>query len=414
MTSAEKPLSCRLCGASEMVTFADLGTTPIANAYPAPDSDPADEVWYSLHARVCVQCLLVQLPEVISPDEIFSDYAYFSSYSDSWIEHGRNFASESLTRWGLTADSLVVEVASNDGYLLKHFVERGVRVLGVEPAANVAEVAMAAGIPTVVEFFGEDLADKLVTDMGPADLLVANNVIAHVPDLSDFVAGLRTMLAPGGTLSVEFPHLLRLIEDVQFDTIYHEHFSYFSLLSMERALGLHGLRVHDVEQLSTHGGSLRVLACQADDERKDAPRLEEMRRMERAARLDRVETYAAFADKPPRCRDDLRAFLAQARDSGLHVAAYGAAAKGNTLLNYCGVTAADIAYVVDRNPHKQSRLLPGSRIPIRPPETIVQSKPDVLLILPWNLRSEIMEQMGQLRSWGGRFAVPIPRLNVLP
>ncbi len=416
MTTAAR--TCRACGAPLTRTFVDLGQTPLANSYPAGSSAEPDlagpEATFPLHARVCESCLLVQLDAVARPDEIFSDYAYFSSYSDSWVEHAREFTRVAGARFGLGPRSQVVEVASNDGYLLRHFAAAGVPVLGIEPAANVAKVAEASGVPTEVRFFGVDTARDLRGRGVVADLLVANNVLAHVPDLNDFVAGMTVLLADEGVLSIEFPHLLRLIEGVQFDTIYHEHFSYISLLSLEPLLARHGLRVFDVEELPTHGGSLRVFACHADATRPEEASVAALRGSERAFGIDRMETYSGFDEKVQHTRRALRRFLDEARASGRTVVAYGAAAKGNTLLNSSGVTADDIAYVVDRSPHKQGRYLPGSRLPIRTPDDVDATRPDYLLVLAWNLLDEIMAQMGHVRDWGCRFVVPIPELRILP
>ncbi len=404
---------CRGCSAPLKRTFLDLGDMPLANAYPRSEVEAREEKRYPLHAWTCDRCFLVQLEQVVPPNVLFGDYAYFSSYSDSWLEHSKRFTQWAVRTFGLTPASTVIEVASNDGYLLKHFVGLGIPVLGIEPAANVAAVAMEAGIPTDVRFFGRSVAEDLVGKGYRADLLVGNNVIAHVPDLNDFVAGLGVLLAERGVLSVEFPHLLRLIDQVQFDTIYHEHFSYFSLLSLESVLRRHGLEVFDVVELPTHGGSLRVLAGHAGGGRGESERLIGVRDAEAAARLQDLETYDGFKDRVAHCRRSLHNFLESARSRGSSVVAYGAAAKGNTLLNHCAAGSDDIAYVVDRSPHKQGRLLPGTHLPIHPPERVRETRPDYLLLLPWNLRDEIMEQMSFIREWGGRFVVPIPVTQVL-
>ena len=406
---------CRACAAPLSHSFVDLGATPLANSYPGPDDLARPDPRYPLHARVCAACFLVQLDEVVPSAELFSDYAYFSSYSESWVAHARRFAEMARERFALGPDSLVVEVASNDGYLLRHFVEAGVPVLGVEPAANVAAVAEAAGVPTLVRFFGRDAGRELAAGGKAADLVVGNNVLAHVPDLDGFVAGLAALVRPGGAISLEFPHLLRLIEGVQFDTIYHEHFSYFSLLALEPVLARHGLRAFDVEELTTHGGSLRLFARRADgDHRGEGPGLAVVRAAERAAGLDRIETYTGFAEQVAAVRESLLEFLEGARRGGNSVAAYGAAAKGNTLLNYCGVDRTLVDYVVDASPHKQGRYLPGSRLPIHAPGRLAETRPDYVLILPWNLRDEITAKMAVVRGWGGRFVVPVPRTEVLP
>ena len=406
------PPRCRSCGAGLTRTFVDLGHTPLANSYLIENDADRAEPTYPLHARVCDTCLLVQVEDVVPAEAIFSDYAYFSSYSTSWLTHAAAFAAD-MTEWlDLGPRSFVVEVASNDGYLLRNFVARGIRSLGIEPAANVAAAAVEAGVPTDVRFFGRDVAADIVAAHGPADLVVANNVLAHVPDLRDFVAGLATVVAPDGVVSIEFPHLLELIDGVQFDTIYHEHFSYFSLLAVERVLGDHGLQVFDVHRLATHGGSLRILAAPRAAGRADGAGLLDVREREAAAGLDRLETYDGWFDKVARCRTLLREFLANARRANRTVVAYGAAAKGNTLLNFCGVSPDDIAYVVDRSPHKQGRFLPGSRLPILDPEAVAVTRPDYLLILPWNLRDEVMAQMSHIRDWGGRFVVAVPTVQV--
>jgi SAM-dependent methyltransferase len=407
--------SCRFCAAPLTHTFVELGETPLANALLREADLKRPEPRYPLTVRVCAECLLVQADQVVAPDVLFSDYAYFSSYAATWVEHAKRFAEMARARFALGPDSLVIEVASNDGYLLRHFAEAGVPVLGIDPAANVAVVAEKAGVPTRVDFFGKVLAETLAGEGRRADLLVGNNVLAHVPDLNDFVAGLATVLAPDGVLSVEFPHLLRLIEEVQFDTIYHEHFCYFSLLAVERVFAAHGLRVFDVERLPTHGGSLRVLACRAGSTAHDTgPGLAEVRAAEAAAGLDKLATYTGFAERVAAVKRALRAFLDDARAAGKHVVAYGAAAKGNTLLNVCGVGRADIDYVVDMSPHKQGRFLPGSHLPIHAPERMFETRPDYVLILPWNLREEITRSMAGVRDWGGRFVVPVPRAEVLP
>jgi SAM-dependent methyltransferase len=405
--------ACRACFSPRLRAFVDLGETPSANAYRRPDEKDKPEIRAPLRTVVCEDCRLVQVDYDMLPSDLFSDYAYFSSYSTSWVEHARRFCVAARERLGLGPASRVIEIASNDGYLLRHFVELGVPVLGIEPAANVAEVAVAAGVPTEVRFFGVETARDLVRRRLAADLIVGNNVLAHVPDLNDFVAGLALALKDQGVISLEFPHLLRLIQEVQFDTIYHEHFSYFSLLAIERVMHRHGLALFDVEELPTHGGSLRIWV--AKDGRAELPGgLAKVRADEAAAKLDRNEIYDGFAARVGQCRQALLAFLAQARQERRTVVGYGAAAKGNTLLNSCGVTSADIPYVVDRNPHKQGRLLPGSQIPVADPSRVFETKPDYLLILPWNLKHEIMGQMAEIRGWGGRFVIPVPEAMVLP
>jgi SAM-dependent methyltransferase len=404
---------CRLCSAPLTQTFVDLGASPLANSYLEPEQLAEGEMYYPLRVRVCERCLLVQLPSFASPAEIFGEYAYFSSYSDSWVEHARAYADLVAERFGLGESSQVVEVASNDGYLLQFFQARGVQTLGVEPAANVAEAAQARGIRTIVEFFGERLAHRLVEEGSAADLVVGNNVLAHVPDVHDFVEGLRRILKPGGVVTMEFPHILRLIQERQFDTIYHEHFSYFSLLSAERVFAEHGLTLFDVEELPTHGGSLRIYAAHREGPHRQTPRVPELHARERGAGLDRVETYLSFNEAARAAKRDLLACLVEAKRSGKRIVAYGAAAKGVTLLNFCGIGTDFIEYVVDRSPHKQGRFLPGVRLPIHPPERVRETRPDVLLILPWNLADEIAEQMAFVRSWGCELVLPIPEVTVL-
>lgn len=407
--------SCRFCNAPLRLSLVDLGTMPLANSYLTAEQLAKPEPRYPLHARVCQACRLVQVEAVVPPQEIFSDYAYFSSVAASWVEHARRFAAMARARWSLGKDSKVVEVASNDGYLLRHFVEAGVPVLGVEPAANVAAVAVANGVPTEVAFFGRETARRLHAAGPEADLIVGNNVLAHVPDIDDFVAGLALLLKPAGVVSLEFPHLLNLLAGAQFDTIYHEHFSYLSLLAVERILVVHGLKVFDVEELPTHGGSLRVLACRNEAVVfPEGAGLAKVRDDEHAAQLDDDAVYRAFAPKVAATRDALLAFLRQAHGDGKTVAAYGAAAKGNTLLNYCGIGTDLVDYVVDRSSHKQGKFLPGSHLPILAPEALFERKPDYVLILPWNLQAEITAQLARVRDWGGRFVIAIPSTVVLP
>jgi SAM-dependent methyltransferase len=405
---------CRFCSAPLRHTFVDLGMSPLCESYVPAERLDAMEPFYPLHVRVCEQCLLVQLEELVAPEEIFSEYAYFSSYSDSWVAHARDYVDTAVQRFGLGADSQVVELASNDGYLLQHLVEWGIPALGVEPAANVAEAARERGIETVVEFFGRELASRLAADGRRADLLVANNVFAHVPDLNDFAAGMRLLLAPGGVITIEFPHLVRLIEDNQFDTIYHEHFSYFSFLTARNVLRAHGLEVFDVEELPTHGGSLRVYAQGEDGPRHPiGPRVTELADRERAVGLDRLEGYSSFAPRVAETKWRLLEFLIDCRRDGKRVVGYGAPGKGNTLLNYCGIRGDLLEFTVDRNPYKQGQFLPGTRIPIHHPEALERARPDFVLILPWNLTDEIVAQLSSVRDWGGRFVVPIPEVRVL-
>ncbi|MGZ8997410.1 MAG: methyltransferase domain-containing protein [Allosphingosinicella sp.] len=411
--AADLAPSCQGCGAALVRTLVDLGEQPLANSYIPHGREAEPEPVFPLHARVCDRCLLVQVDNVTPPETIFNaDYAYYSSFSESWLAHCRHYAERMSERFGLDKDSLVVEIASNDGYMLQYFVAAGIPVLGIEPAAGVAAAAEAKGVPTVREFFGLDCATKLARQGRSADLLAAKNVLAHVPDINDFVAGIPILLKPEGVFTVEFPHLLNLIRETQFDTIYHEHFTYLSLLAVQKIFARHGLTIFDVERLPTHGGSLRVFAARREAGREASESVGEVIEEERAAGLDRPEGYAGFEARVRRVRADLLQFLAKAREEGSSVAAYGAAAKGNTLLNYCGVTRDQIDYVVDRNPAKQQTLLPGSRIPVRDPAALEEERPDYLLILPWNLRDEIIAQNAAFREQGGRFVTAIPRLAI--
>jgi len=404
--------TCRFCSQPLVTSFVDLGLSPLSNSFIPPEHAASEERYYPLHAFVCDACLLVQLEEFESPAAIFSDYVYFSSYSSSWLQHASRFCDAIVPRLGLGPDSFVMELASNDGYLLRNIVARGIRCLGVEPAANVAAVAREHGVPTEVVFFGAESAARLVSAHGQADLIVANNVLAHVPDINDFTAGIALALRPGGTVSIEFPHLLRLIENVQFDTIYHEHYSYLSLAFIDRLFAAHGLAVWDIEELPTHGGSLRVLGRHADDPRGTTPVVERVRAMEREAGLLIADGYRGFTPRVLKVKRDLLRFLLDAQADGKSVAAYGAAAKGNTLLNFCGIRGDLVEFVADLSPHKQGRLLPGSRIPVVPPDRIADRKPDYVLILPWNLCGEIAEQLAFVKRWGGRFVTAIPDLQV--
>jgi SAM-dependent methyltransferase len=405
-------LSCRFCGTALAHVFADLGMSPLSNAFLRQDQLDRMEPFYPLTAYVCGECFLVQLPAVEKPEAIFSDYAYFSSFSDTWLEHARRYCEEMTRRFAIGASSRVVEVASNDGYLLQYFARAGVPVLGIEPAANVAEAARERGVETVVRFFGSDTARDLAASHGRADLLIGNNVLAHVPDLNDFVAGMKILLAPNGVVTMEFPHLMRLMIGNQFDTIYHEHFSYFSILTVRRVFAAHGLQIFDVDELPTHGGSVRIYA-RHEGRGSEEPRVEAIERAEREYGLASLETYARFAESVRETKRALLAFLIRAREEGKRVAAYGAPAKGNTLLNYCGVRTDFVEYTVDRSPHKQGLFLPGTRIPIYAPDRLRETRPDYVLILPWNLRDEIVAQMADVRTWGGRFVVPIPRVEVV-
>jgi SAM-dependent methyltransferase len=405
---------CRFCGSALEHTFVDLGMSPLCESYVPADRVNAMEAFYPLHAKVCQSCLLVQLEEFVTADAIFSEYAYFSSYSDSWVAHARNYVEMAVQRFGLDQNSLVMELASNDGYLLQHVVERGIPALGIEPAANVAEVARERGIETIVEFFGRDLARRLVAEGRVANLLAANNVMAHVPDLNDFVGGISIVLAPDGVATIEVPHLLRLVESNQFDTIYHEHFSYFSLLSARKVLEAHGLELFDVDELKSHGGSLRYYAQPAGTGRHAVtPRVEELAERERALGFDTLDGHRSFSHQVNETKWRLLEFLIARRREGKRIAGYGAPGKGNTLLNFCGIRTDLLEYTVDRNPYKQGQFLPGTHIPIKHPEALEQDRPDYILILPWNLKEEIVEQLAYAREWGAQFIVPIPQVQVL-
>jgi SAM-dependent methyltransferase len=391
----------------------DLGSSPLANSYLDECALTRPERKYPLHVFICEKCFLVQLEGLVSPEQLFSDYAYFSSYSSTWLDHARRFAEMATARFGLTARSKVVEIASNDGYLLANFITQRIPVLGIEPAANVAAAARAKGVPTENRFFGMACAQDLRRRGHAADLIVANNVLAHVPDLQDFLRGIAQLLKPDGVLSAEFPHLLQLLRQSQFDTIYHEHFSYLSLRALETALASAGLRAFDVETLPTHGGSMRLFVCRCDSTlHRQTSNIEVVRAAENAGGLQQLAAYDAFAGRVAICRQGFMDFINGAHASGRKVAAYGAAAKGNTLLNSCGITAADVAGVADRSPHKQGRYLPGSRIPIVAPEQIKEIRPDYLVILPWNLRDEIMREMAHVTEWGCRFVVAIPEITI--
>lgn len=404
---------CRSCGTRLERTFVDLGMSPLANSYIKPTQLNCMEPFYPLHVFVCEKCLLVQLEQFSTPHDIFSDYAYFSSFSDSWVAHARGYVDMIVDRFRLGCGSKVVEIASNDGYLLQHFVARGIPVLGVEPAANVAEAARKKGINTKVAFFGEKTAIDLTGEGWGADLIIGNNVLAHVPDLNDFVRGLKVLLKPTGLITMEFPHLFQLMQLNQFDTIYHEHFSYFSFLAVEQVFARHGLKLFDVEELSTHGGSLRIYACHDDDASQPVVgRATELKSREKAAGFGLLDHYQSFGSQVEATKRKLLSFLITAKQEGKRVVGYGAPAKGNTLLNYCGIRTDLIDYTVDRSPHKQGHFLPGVHIPIYEPERVRSTRPDYLLILPWNIREEVMGQMHYVREWGGKFVVPIPEVQV--
>jgi hypothetical protein len=404
-------LSCAFCSAPLEHTFVDLGTTPLANRYLTEEMLSQPEPTYPLHARICAKCLLVQVEPAVSAEDLFGDYAYFSSYSTSWLEHARRYSEDAIQRFNLGPSSRVIEVASNDGYLLKNFVAAGIPCLGVEPARNIAEAAIKSGVPTEAVFFGKETAKKILAEGGAANLMVANNVLAHVPDINDFVGGFAILLAPDGVISIEVPHILKLIEQTAFDTIYHEHYSYYSFYTLEKIFAAHGLRIFDVAELPSHGGSLRLWVCH-DLAHPATPAIEKMRQKEAAAGLQKLEGYRGFDAKVKHICQGFIDFVEQQELMGKQVAAYGAAAKGNTLLNVCNVTPEQIRYVCDLNPAKQGLYLPGSHIPIFSPDKIRETKPDFLVIMPWNLAREITEQMQEITSWGGQFVTAIPSLQM--
>ena len=403
---------CRLCGAELRHTFVDLGMSPPCESYLSASQLDAGEMFYPLHVRVCENCLLVQLPAYIPAEDIFSDYAYFSSYSDSWVAHARRFVEDAVSAFGLGPGSFVVEVASNDGYLLQHSVARGIRSLGIEPAANIAQVARGRGIETEVMFLGERAGLEVAARHGQADLVVANNVFAHVPDIVDFSKGLRALVADNGRVSIEIPHLLRLIEGNEYDTIYHEHFSYLSLLTAQRVLAAAGLTVVDIEELPTHGGSMRLWSVPSSSPVEVQPSISRVLAAEAAAGLNTVEGHDGFARQVADVRNDFLEFLVGCQRDGKRVAGYGAPGKGNTLLNHCGIRSDLVEYAVDRNPHKHGMFLPGTHIPIYPVERLAEERPDYVVIMPWNLRTEITAQLDDVRGWGGRFVVSLPKLEI--
>jgi hypothetical protein len=407
-------LTCRLCGSADLRSFLDLGATPPCELFLTADALEEPEPTYPLHVRVCERCLLAQLPPLITPEETFTEYAYFSSFSSSWVEHARRFVDGAVERLGLGPDSFVVEVASNDGYLLQHVVERGIRCLGVEPSVNVGAAAREKGVPTLTAFLTPETGAAVRAEHGPADLVCLNNVYAHIPDVVGFTQGLRAMVADDGWVSVEVQHLLTLVERTQFDTVYHEHFQYYTLLTGQRALAAGGLALVDVELLDTHGGSIRMWARPAEIAGEPSAKVREVLAAEEAAGLHTAEGHDGFAEAVSRVRDDLVAFLIEARRAGKKVVGYGAPGKGNTLLNYCGIRPDLLAYTVDRNPYKHGRFTPGTRIPVLAPERIAADRPDYVLVLPWNLRDELVEQLSYVREWGGRLVFPIPALEVVP
>jgi SAM-dependent methyltransferase len=404
---------CRFCGAALEHTFVDLGMSPLCQSFVSADHLNHMEPFYPLTVYVCGKCFLVQLLEYVAPENIFSDYLYFASYSDTWLSHVKAYTDEMVKRFPITADSLVVEIASNDGYLLQYFVEKKVPVLGIEPAANVAAVAIQKGVPSLVKFFGSATARELAAAGKKADLLLGNNVLAHVPNINDFVSGMKILLKPQGVITMEFPHLMRLMEQNQFDTIYHEHFSYLSFSTVEKVFAAHGLTLFDVEELPTHGGSLRIYARHAEDTTKPVGlRVLELRTREQSAGYSKLETYSRFAEQVKETKRKLLEFLIRAKRSGKFIVGYGAPGKGNTLLNYCAIRTDFLDYTVDRSPHKQGKFLPGTRIPVCSPDRIRETRPDYLLILPWNLKDEIIQQTSYIREWGGQFVVPIPEVTV--
>ena len=406
--------ACRFCNTTLENTFVDLGMSPLCESFLPADQLNRMEPFYPLKVYVCSNCFLVQLEEYVSPEHIFTEYAYFSSYSDSWLQHARNYTDLMIERFQLTSKNQVIELASNDGYLLQYFVKRGIPSLGVEPAKNVARVAVEKGIPTITEFFGVKLARKLAQEGQNADLLLGNNVLAQVPDINDFVAGMKIAMKPHGIITMEFPHLMRLIEGNQFDTIYHEHFSYFSFIAVEKIFAEHGITLFDVEELKTHGGSIRIYGRHVEDTAKPvSDRVLEMTDREIRAGYNRMEVYSTFAEKVKDTKQKILRILIDLKHQGKRVAGYGAPGKGNTLLNYCGIRNDFLDYTVDRSPYKHGRFTPGTHIEIFPPEKIRQDRPDYLFILPWNLKDEIIRQMSFIREWGGKFIVPIPEAEIL-
>ena len=410
--SGNQPARCRFCGGA-LHAFVDLGMSPLCESFLASEQLNAAEAFYPLAAHVCADCFLVQLQEYVAPEAMFTEYAYFSAFSDAWLDHARRYTDAMTAKLALSAKSRVIELGSNDGYLLQYFVAKGIPVLGIEPAANVAVAAEKRGVATRVAFFGTATARELAGEGITADLIAGNNVLAQVPDLNSFVEGIRIILKRGGVCTIEFPHLLKTMVGNQFDQIYHEHFSYFSALTVERVFAAHGMRLFDIEELWTHGGSLRIYACHADDARwPTQSAVAAVIDRERKAGLDRLETYAAFVDQVQATKRKLLSFLIDAKSRNKTVAGYGAPGKGNTLLNYCGIRTDFLDYTVDRNPYKHGKFLPGTHIPIFPPEKIAETKPDYVLILPWNLKDEIATQLAYIRDWGAKFVVPIPELTV--
>ena len=409
----EAAANCRFCGSALKHTLVDLGMSPLCESFLSAQELNCAEKFYPLHVFVCSECFLVQLEEYVSPENIFSHYAYFSSFSETWLEHARRYSEMVIDRFHLSQDSFVIEVASNDGYLLQNFVSRGIPVLGIEPAINVAEAAVMKGISTLSAFFSQETARNLIATGRKADLVIGNNVLAQVPALNDFVAGLKIILQPRGVVTLEFPALFQLLKGNQFDTIYHEHFSYFSFYSAERIFQKHGLEIFDIEELPTHGGSIRIFLHHIEDDfHQVSKHVDAFRRQELKDGVNQLETYSSFGERVHETKRKLLEFLIQAKRSGKKIAGYGAPGKGNTLLNYCGIRTDFLEYTVDKSPFKQGKFLPGTHIPIFPPEQILSTRPDYLLILPWNLKDEIIKQMAVIREWGGKFVVPIPEVTV--
>ena len=407
--------NCRFCQTPLSKTFVDLGMSPISNAFLKSEQLDRAEKFYPLHTYVCDNCFLVQLEEFETPEQIFSnDYAYFSSYSESWLNHCQSYTELMIDKFGFNDNSQVIEIASNDGYLLQYFQQRGVPVLGIEPAANVAKVAEEKGVPTLVKFFGVETAKLLENQGKQADLLIGNNVLAHVPNINDFVGGMKIALKQNGILTMEFPHLLQLMECNQFDTIYHEHFSYFSFLTVEKIFAFHGLILFDVEEIATHGGSLRIYGKHdTNSDYEVTNRLMNLKNKEIKAQLDQIDTYLGFGEQVKETKRKLLQFLIEIKSQGKTIVGYGAPAKGNTLLNYCGIRTDFLDYTVDRSPHKQGLFLPGTHIPVYHPDKIQETRPDYVMILPWNIKDEIIEQMAHIREWGGQFLIPIPQVEVV-
>ncbi len=405
---------CRFCGTELKHTFVDLGMSPLCESYLSENELNRMEPFYPLHLFVCDNCFLVQIQEYVNPENIFSEYAYFSSYSKSWLEHAKNYCEKMIRKFNFGADSFVVELASNDGYLLQYFVEKNIPVLGIEPAANVAKVAQSKNVNTLVEFFTEDLAKKVANDYRKADLIIGNNVLAQVPDLNDFIKGVKILMAPHGIATFEFPHLVQLVKQRQFDTIYHEHFSYFSFFTIDKILNNHRLKIFDVEELPTHGGSLRIYACHTDDSSKPvSENVGLLKNKETEEGITSLEYYSGFQEDIFRLKREILEFFINAKNENKKICGYGAPGKGNTLLNFCGIRTDFLEFTVDKNPYKQGRFLPGTHIPVHPPEKISEHKPDYIFILPWNLKDEIMNQLSYTRGWDAKFVIPIPRIEIL-